>query len=394
MNVSPRICVLIPVYNHGLTVARVVRGARARFPVIAVNDGSTDGTSAVLAAEPGLTVVTLAGNQGKGAALQAGFAKALELGFTHAITVDADGQHSTEALPHFAEASRRQPEAFVIGVRDLPKARAPWPRRFSNGLSTFWFKVETGVPLGDTQCGYRCYPLSLVRHLKPRSGRYAFELEIMVLAAWAGIPLVPQPVEADYDAPTSRLSHFNPVRDFFQISRLHSRLSIKAFCVPAALRRLSAQGALQGIPRGQRIRTILRHLFTEHTQTPGRVSASVGLGLFCGIAPIWGYQMIVAALLAHKLRLNKAIALMASNISFPLLAPFILAGALLLGHFLRTGRLAEFAPETVLRQIPLYLWDWAVGSVVLAILVALAGAGLTWLVARRRMGRAERGPRD
>jgi uncharacterized protein (DUF2062 family) len=271
-------------------------------------------------------------------------------------------------------------------VRDLKRAGAPWPRRFSNGLSTFWFKVETGVPLGDTQCGYRSYPLSLVRHLQPRSGRYAFELEILVLAAWAGIALVPEPVVADYAAPTSRLSHFHPIRDFWQISRLHSRLSIKALCVPAALRRMSAQGALEGIPRGRRIRTVLRHLFTEHTQTPGRIAASVGLGLFCGIAPIWGYQMVAAALLAHGLRLNKAIALAASNISFPLLAPFILAGALILGHFLRTGQLVEFEPETVLRRIPLYLWDWVMGSVVLAAAVALLGAGITWALARWRLG--------
>jgi len=391
---SPRLCVLIPVYNHGLTIERVVRGARATFPVIVVNDGSTDETPARLAAETGITVVTLAANQGKGAALRAGFAKALELGFTHAITLDADGQHSTNALPQFAEACRRQPEAFVIGVRDLKKAGAPLARRASNALSTFWFKVETGVPLGDTQCGYRGYPLSLVRHLRPRSGRYAFELEIMVLAAWAGIPLVPQPMEADYDAPTSRLSHFHPFRDFLQISRLHSRLSMKAFCMPPALRMMSAKGALQGIPRGQRIRTVLRHLFTENAQTPGQVSASVGLGLFCGIAPIWGYQMIVAALLAHRLRLNKAIALTASNISFPLAAPFILAGGLILGHFLRTGELVRFAPDAVARQIPLYLWDWVVGSVVLAVLVAVIGAALTWGVARARMPRGREGRHD
>jgi uncharacterized protein (DUF2062 family) len=97
----------------------------------------------------------------------------------------------------------------------------------------------------------------------------------------------------------------------------------------------------------------------------------------------------VAALLAHKLRLNKAIAVTASNISFPLAAPFILAGGLILGHWLRTGQFVEFAPETVARQIPLYLWDWIAGSVVLAALVAVLGGWATYFIARVVMSRRD-----
>jgi len=228
MEKTPRICVIVPVYNHGLTIQQVVRGAKAEFPVIVVDDGSTDRTPAVLAAESGVTLLTLPQNQGKAAALKAGFAKAEELGFTHAITIDADGQHPVEALSDFAAACRKEPGAFIIGVRDLKAARAPLARRISNALSTFWFRFETGVRLDDTQCGFRVYPLALVRQLKVESDRYAFELEIMVKAAWAGIPLVPQPVPVDYEAPTSRLSHFHPLRDFLRISRVHSRLTGQA----------------------------------------------------------------------------------------------------------------------------------------------------------------------
>ncbi len=382
METSPRICVVIPVYNHGLTVQSVVRSAKEHFPVIVVNDGSTDATPTLLAGESGITIVTLLRNQGKAAALQAGFAKAEELGFTHAITIDADGQHSTDALGEFASACRRQPEAFIIGVRDFNKAGAPFARRASNDLSTFWFKFETGVRLADTQCGYRCYPLAAIRPLHVKAGRYAYELEIMVKAAWAGIPLVAQPVEADYAAPTSRLSHFRPWRDMAGISWLHSKLSVQAFCVPAVLRKLSASGVLRYMPRGQRIRTVLRHLYSENTETPARVASAVGLGLFCGIAPIWGFQMAAAAALAHKLRLNKAIALTASNISFPLVAPFLMAAGLIIGHFLWTGRFVEFAPEVAARQIPAYLCQWAAGSVVLAVVVGALGMLVTFLLAR------------
>src|SRR5689334_7390027 len=116
MGNAPRICVLVPVYNHGLTVGEVVRGAKKDFPVIAVNDGSTDQTAAVLAVESGITNITFPQNQGKAAALKAGFAKAEELGFTHAITIDADGQHPVAALRDFAAASEKAPDAFIIGV--------------------------------------------------------------------------------------------------------------------------------------------------------------------------------------------------------------------------------------------------------------------------------------
>jgi uncharacterized protein (DUF2062 family) len=382
MEPAPRICVVVPVYNHALTLGHVVQGAKALFPVIVVNDGSTDDTGRVLAAEEKITVVTLAANQGKGWALRAGFAKAEELGFTHAITMDADGQHSTTALPEFAAACRLHPEALIIGVRDLVKAGAPWLRRFTNNFSTFWFKVETGVPLTDTQCGYRCYPLSSINRLRVKAPRYAYELEVMVKAAWAGTPLLAQPVSADYAAPTSRLSHFDPWRDMAQISRLHSRLSLQAFCVPALLRKLSATGQLHHLPRGKRVRAILRHLFSEHTGTPGRLAAAVGLGLFCGIAPIWGFQIITAAALAHKFRLNKAIAVTASHISFPLAAPIILAAGLVLGHYLWTGRLIDFRPEAAAKQIPLYFAEWFFGSIVLAILAGVLGALVAWLISR------------
>jgi glycosyltransferase involved in cell wall biosynthesis len=221
---GPRICVVVPVFNHGQTVPRVARAARTRFPVIAVDDGSTDETPARLAAESGLVVVTLPRNAGKGAALRAGFARGEELGFTHAITMDADGQHPVGALADFAGACRREPAALVLGVRDLRRAGAPLGRRLSNALSNLAFRLATGAALDDTQCGYRCYPLAAVRGLDVKAGRYAFELELLVRAAWAGWPLVPLAVAVDYAAPTSKRSHFHPLRDLAHIAWVQLRL--------------------------------------------------------------------------------------------------------------------------------------------------------------------------
>src|SRR4029077_1129080 len=136
------------------------------------------------------TVIRLERNSGKGAALQAGFRKVSELGFTHAITMDADGQHFAEDLPKFLAVAQAQPDALTVGVRDFYANGCPTHRRRSNAISTFWFRVETGVRLPDTQCGFRCSPLSLARRLVTRSGRYAFELEFLVRASWVGTPIV------------------------------------------------------------------------------------------------------------------------------------------------------------------------------------------------------------
>ncbi|HPA18575.1 MAG TPA: DUF2062 domain-containing protein [Verrucomicrobiae bacterium] len=382
MTGEPNICIVVPVYNHAQTVGPVVRAAARHFPVIVVNDGSTDATAAALATEKDIQIITLPYNQGKGAALRVGFANAERLGYTHAITIDADGQHNPDEIPGFAAATRLHPDAFIIGVRDLVKENAPLGRRITNDLSTFWFKVQTGVPLTDTLCGFRSYPLRAINRLRVRSQHYAYELDIMVKAAWAGISLRAQPVSADYAAPTSRLSHFDPWRDMLRISLLHGCLSAQTFCVPALLRKFSATGELHNLSCGQRLKTILRHLFSEHTDTPAKLAWAVGLGLFCGIAPIWGFQIIAAAAVAHVLRLNKAIAVTASNISFPLAAPFIMAGGLLLGHYLHTGALLPFNAETLLREIPLRFAEWFLGSIALGLLVGILGTVITWLVCR------------
>jgi len=238
-----RLCVVIPVYNHGATVQKVVRECQRFFPVIVVDDGSTDQGPALLQEEPGITLLRLPANRGKGAALRTGFARAEQGGFTHAITIDADGQHAAGALMEFAARCRKQPRALIVGVRDLKAAKAPWARRVSNALSAFGFRLATGVRLTDTQCGYRVYPLAAVRGIQVDSERYAFELEFLVKAAWSGIPLRLHSVQVDYRAPTSRQSHFHPLNDLFRIVRVHSRLAVQAVCTTERKRRLALRAA-------------------------------------------------------------------------------------------------------------------------------------------------------
>ena len=316
-------------------------------------------------------------NGGKGAALRTGLQRAAELGFTHAITMDADGQHFADDVPTFLAAAHAQPEALIVGVRDFHAAGCPTHRRRSNAVSTFWFRVETGVRLRDTQCGFRCYPIALAQRLKTRSGRYAFELEFMVRASWVGTPIVAVPVKCSYAPDQLRQSHFRPVRDLAHITIMNIGLVLQSWFVPLTLRTAWSFGE-----RKSRRKTV-REFFVEHAHEPARMASAVGLGLFVGIAPIWGFQMLVAAALAHRLRLNKAITLLASNISIPPMVPLILFGSMAVGHWLFTGETLELSPRQMTKAHAVeYLWQWVVGSLAFGVIVAAVGAITTYLIAR------------
>jgi len=237
-----KFCLVIPCFNHGATVGAVAQAALAHAPVFVVDDGST----APLPDLPGCTVLRLAQNSGKGAALRAGFQQAAAAGYTHAITMDADGQHFAADVAKVMEKARTQPEALVVGQRDLRAAGAPPGRRGSNAVSSFCFQVESGRRLKDTQCGFRCYPLALARRLRARSERFAFELELMVRMAWMGAPIVPVPVRCVYRPEHLRQSHFRPVADLARLALLNAGLVLQSWFVPRAVRRARSLGEQAG----------------------------------------------------------------------------------------------------------------------------------------------------
>jgi uncharacterized protein (DUF2062 family) len=367
-----KFCVVIPCFNHANTIAAVTQSVQKFCPVIVVDDGSTQ----PLPELPDCDLIRLEKNSGKGAALRAGFQRAAKLGFTHVITMDSDGQHYAEDLPKFLTAANAQPEALIVGVRDLVAAGCPKHRQRSNAVSSFWFRVETGVRLGDTQCGFRCYPLALVKILKIKSGRYAFELEFMVRASWVGTPIIAVPVKCTY-ADGIRNSHFRPVRDLAHITLMNIGLVLQSWFVPQELRASWSQGEKKGF------REAVKEICSDHAHEPARLAFAVGLGLFCGLAPIWGFQMIATLALAHWLRLNKMIALLASNISIPPLIPFILYGELVLGHRLCTGGALDFSRKEISRAVVMqYFGQWCVGSLILAIALAVFGFIATYFIAR------------
>lgn len=375
-------CIILPAYNNGKTVGAVIGGAlRHLQDLIFIDDGSTDGTTEVLKGFPGITVVRHERNQGKGAALMSGFSKALELGFDHAISIDADAQHLPEEIPHFIAAIKQDPAAIYVGSRKRVGAKVSPFSRFANRFSDFWFWLESGASLPDTQCGFRSYPLKAIDRLRLKKKHYDFEVEVLVKAAWSGVPLKSVPVTAVYLPAGERVSHFRPVKDFLRISHLYTLFFFMRFFLPTILQEISCDKTLVGAPFFKKLRLAFHGIYKEAVSSPLNTSASIGLGLMMGILPIWGFQMVSAAFLAARFRLNKFITVAASNISFPAVIPLIFYCALVIGHALLTGSV-DFSPalDGGLRRVAAEKFaEWVLGSVVLALIAGLAGGALSYL---------------
>ena len=220
-----RICVVIPTYNNAGTLRDVVSETlKYCSDVIVVNDGSTDSTAEILSSIDGIDIVSYPDNQGKGTALKRGFKRAKNRDFTYAITIDSDGQHYPEDIELFAKAIIENPGSLIIGQRDLSNVDINGKSSFANKFSNFWFHVQTGMNLKDTQTGYRAYPLDKLYGLSILTSRYEAELELLVYAAWNGVNIVSIPIRVYYPPQAERVSHFKPALDFTRISILNTIL--------------------------------------------------------------------------------------------------------------------------------------------------------------------------
>jgi glycosyltransferase involved in cell wall biosynthesis len=211
------IAVLIPALDCEKTIAEVVRGARGLVPlVVVVDDGSTDRTAAE-AESAGAEVLRHRERRGKGAALRTGMDALGGRGVGRALTMDGDGQHLAAEIPVLLGASDAEPRALIIGVRQIEPGTVAPIKLFGNRFANRWVEIASGVPLPDTQSGFRVYPLAEVAKLGIRSGHFAFETEVLVLAARAGIPIRSVPVKAYYPPIEERRSHYRPFRDTVRI---------------------------------------------------------------------------------------------------------------------------------------------------------------------------------
>lgn len=359
-----KVCVLIPTYNNHKTLQRVVDGVlHYTTNVIVINDGSTDSTAEILKQYSQIEVLSVYPNKGKGNALRVGFKKARELGYDYAITIDSDGQHFPDDIPVFIEnlEQSNQP-VLLIGNRNMNQDGIPKKSSFGNKFSNFWFWFETGIKLDDTQSGYRMYPLQYIPK-RYFTNKFEFEIEIIVRTAWKGVAVKNIPIKILYD-PAERVSHFRPFKDFTRISILNTVLVI------ITLLYIKPRDFFRSFKK-KSFKQFIKEDILESNDSNFVKSASIALGVFIGIAPLWGFQTFLAIFLAVLFKWNKVLSFAFSNISIPPMIPFIIFASLKVGALFVGGNTPLFSEnkltfETVKNHLAQYL----IGSFVLAIVTA------------------------
>ena len=366
--------VLMPTYNNAGTIAQVISDVKEfATDVIVVNDGSTDQTASILSSIEGIKVIDYPNNKGKGYALKLGLRKAYEWGYRYAITIDSDGQHYADDIPTFIETIEQKPDSLLIGARNLTAENMPSKNTFANRFSNFWYKVETGQTLTDTQSGYRLYPLTKLQNIHFITRRYEFEVEIIVRAAWRGVNVENIPIKVYYPPVEERVSHFRPLQDFTRISILNTVLVLYALLLYypwVFLRALTLSS----------IKKFIDQQIIHSNDSNVRMAAAMGWGIFCGIIPIWGYQMVFAGIMAHFLKLNKVVAVVFSNISIPPMIPFILYGSMVAGAWLLNIENIFQINSATFESVGQSLTQYLLGSVALATMAGLATFVLGLLV--------------
>src|SRR5690606_9139348 len=361
-------CVIIPTYNNYKTLQQVIEDVLVfTEDVIVVNDGSTDSTAEILVQFPQIQQIHLSQNKGKGNALRQGFKHADSLGYRYAITIDSDGQHFPEDIPAFIEALEKEEnkEILFIGSRNMTQHGVPKKSSFGNKFSNFWFWVETGTRLQDTQSGFRLYPLFAMKKLKFYTKKFEFEIEAIVKSAWSGIEVKNIPIQVHYEL-EDRVTHFRPFKDFTRISILNTWLVLVTFLYikPRNLfRKLKKKG----------LKRFLMEDFLGSDDSSEKKAFSMALGVFIGLSPFWGFHTVVVIFLALLLNLNKVIAFAFSNVSLPPFIPLILFISLKLGSWLLGENfvlsMSEIDPSLELMK---YLKSYIVGSLALSVTAAVA----------------------
>jgi glycosyltransferase involved in cell wall biosynthesis len=386
--------VVVPAYNHASSLATVVRGVLRVHPdVLVVNDGSTDlpflsFSSPGQAEEPdvppaghplhGLPVsyISHRENMGKGTAILTAATEASRLCMTHIITIDADGQHDPRDIPAFLEAARQDPLAIYVGTRDFGTENVPFSSRFGRAFSNFWFKVQTGEATGDMQSGFRLYPLTVLQAIRCTEPRYSFEIEVLVRSSWAGFAVKNLPIRVYYQNCEDRVSHFKPLTDNLRISLLNTRLTIRAI-MPLPHKKYTADGD-GNINALHPLRSL--RLLLANNATPKNLSLSASVGMGIGTLPLVGLHSILILLATGALRLNKITGLAVSQLCMPPLVPALCVEA---GYYLRhESLLTDISLRTLGYEALDRIWEWILGSLMLAPALALLMGGLVYCLAK------------
>ena len=370
-----RTCVIIPTYNNDSTLSAVIADVEQYTSnIIVVNDGSTDNTAIILASLPHIDIISYSKNKGKGWALRKGFEKAVESGYTHAITIDSDGQHFAGDLPVFMDKLQLAEDAIIIGARNMNQSSVPGKSSFGYKFSNFWFKIETGINAPDTQSGYRLYPVALMKDIHFFTRKYEFEIEVLVRAAWKGIKIESVPVLVYYAPKEKRISHFRPFKDFFRISVLNTFLVLIAFLY------IKPRNFFRSIFKKRNWEVFFREQVFNVNEPHYIKALSVALGICMGIMPVWGFQLVTAIFLSIVLKLNTALVITAAHISVPLLIPLIIffsykTGAVWMAN---GGGDLTFSSSLTFESVRNNFQQYLYGGITLALVSGIVCGLVTW----------------
>ncbi|MCF0041640.1 DUF2062 domain-containing protein [Dyadobacter fanqingshengii] len=369
-------CVIVPTYNNIKTIDRILESLllfSGDQDIIAVNDGSTDRTPYQLMKYGSrLTVIDYILNTGKGHALRAGFKQAIAMGYANAITIDSDGQHQVSDIPIFLEAAAKNPGAVIMGSRDMEQEGVPGKSSFGNKFSNFWFKVETGISLPDTQTGFRLYPLAEIAKMKLYTTKFETEIEVLVRLAWRNVPIIPVKINVIYDK-EERVTHFRPFKDFARISVLNTVLVVLTllYFLP---KRLIGKVKKKGLWK------IIKEEAVKPEESNLSKAKSIGFGFFMGIVPVWGFQLLIGIPLSIYFRMNKVLFLAAANISIPPFIPIIIYGSYKFGGlFYKSGVQLTSFENLTLSSIHVNFVQYFIGGSLLAMAAGLVGFMITYL---------------
>lgn len=374
--VHDHVLLAIPVYNHPERLREVIERCLAVHPhVLVVDDGSGNDPAPLFEDLP-VTLVRHPRNLGKGAALRTAAAYAEAFGQTHIVTIDADGQHYPEDFPQFLSAIEALPSAIIIGVRDFQNSAAPRSSRFGRSFGNFWARVETGTEVGDIQSGYRAYPVELLREMRTFTCRYAFEVEIVVRALWAGRMVQGIAVRVYYPSRAERVSHFRALRENAVLTALNTHLTIRSI-IPWPHPKLPP-GSIRLEPLT--VRSFLRsakRFFTDSSGS-GKLACASAVGIFLGTLPLVAVHTLVILQVSAFFRLNKAAAVGASQFCMPPIVPALCIEA---GYLLRHGKLLTLEGVHSLHEASFLelgnmglqrFWEWVLGSLFVAPILAMA----------------------
>lgn len=388
--------VVAPTYNNAQTLGDILtRIAALHLPIIVVNDGSGDDTAVLLSGDrlpqevrDLLTVLTHPHNRGKAAALNTGFAAASEAGFTHAITIDTDGQLDPEEIPRLLDAARRNPKALIVGRRETQIDGYPTRSRLGRRASNLLVRLESGVRVDDSQCGFRVYPLGLISAVHCHVGHYGFETEVITRAGWAGCPIEQVPVTCRYLPMGERVSHFRPGLDTLRAARMHLFLLGRALFPfprhprwPERRSRSSREPFWRDVWNWLNPARAWRQLRQSEVART-EIAAGLAVGVFIANLPAYGLQSVLSLYTARRLHLHPLPVFLGSNLSTPPIGPLLIFAAINLGHLLLHGSFIALADVDPRRAgwsaiVGPRLLEWSLGAVLLGFVMSVATFALT-----------------